>query len=53
MNTMTSAKLALALGGALLIGVGIKTDSSALRLSGIALLLIAFALRFVRKDTPE
>ncbi len=46
MGLFTSAKLALALIAAILLGWGIRNDDSALRWAGMAFLLIALALRF-------
>jgi len=53
MTPLTTAKIALALAGAILLGLGIRTDSSPLRVAGIGVLAAAFALRFVRKDRSE
>ncbi len=45
---ITTAKLALALIAISLFGWGIKTESNGLRLAGIAFLVAALALRFIR-----
>ena len=50
MTPLTTAKLALAVTAAILLGLGIRTDSSSLRWAGIGFLVAAFALRFLRKD---
>jgi len=50
---LTAAKVALFIIAAILIGFGIRADSSALRITGIGFLVAAFALRFVKKDLPE
>jgi uncharacterized membrane protein len=46
MTPMTSAKMALMLIAAVLLGWGIRTDDAALRWAGIGFLFIALVLRF-------
>ncbi len=41
-------KLALALGGIALFGIGIRVDQFALRWAGIGLVAVAWVLRFAR-----
>jgi hypothetical protein len=53
MTPLTTVKMALAMVAAILLGMGIRTDSSPLRVAGIAFLVVAFGLRFVRKDRSE
>lgn len=53
MSPFTSAKLALALIAAILLGWGIRTDNSALRWAGMGFLLIALILRFVKSGKRE
>ncbi|MDP9200873.1 MAG: hypothetical protein M3P26_02920 [Gemmatimonadota bacterium] len=48
MSPFTTAKLALMLVAAVLLGWGIRTDDSALRWAGIAFLFIALVLRFFK-----
>lgn len=48
MTPLTSARLALALVAAILLGWGIRTDNSAIRLAGIGFLVAALAMRFVK-----
>lgn len=48
MTPFTSAKLALALIAAILLGWGIRSDDSALRWAGIGFLFIALILRFIK-----
>jgi hypothetical protein len=53
MSPFTSAKLALALIAAILLGWGIRTDNSALRWAGMGFLLIALILRFFKPGKRE
>ncbi len=53
MSPFTSAKLALALIAAILLGWGIRTDNSALRWAGMGFLLIALILRFFKPRKRE
>jgi hypothetical protein len=45
----TTAKLALMLIAAILLGWGIRSDDAALRWAGIAFLFIALILRFIKR----
>jgi hypothetical protein len=47
MSPLTVAKLALAGGGVLVFGYGIRVDSPGIRWVGIAMLGCAFLLRFI------
>jgi hypothetical protein len=49
MTPMTSAKMALMLIAAILLGWGIRTDDSALRWAGIGFLFLALVLRFFKR----
>lgn len=51
MKPATIAKLALAGGGLLVFGIGIRFDNMAMRWTGVALVIVAWLLRFV-KDPP-
>ena len=51
MKPATIAKLALAGGGLLVFGIGIRFENIAMRWTGVALVAVAWLLRFV-KDTP-
>ena len=51
MKPATIAKLALAGGGLLVFGIGIRFDNMAMRWTGVALVIVAWLLRFV-KDRP-
>lgn len=53
MTPLTAAKVALFIIAAILIGAGIRADSSALRITGIGFLVAAFALRFLKRDSPQ
>lgn len=53
MTPLTAVKVALFVVAAILIGFGIRADSSVLRLTGIGFLVGAFALRFLKKDAAE
>lgn len=48
MTTRTRIKLALVLSGLLVFGAGIRTDSVQLRWAGIALVFVAFVMRFMK-----
>lgn len=50
MNPFLTAKLALMLVAAVLLGWGIRTDDSALRWAGIGFLFIALILRFFKPN---
>ena len=51
MKSATIAKLALAGAGALVFGIGIRFENMAMRWTGVALVVVAWLLRFV-KDPP-
>jgi hypothetical protein len=51
MSALTRAKLALALMGLVLFGAGARLDDARLRWAGIALVAVAWVLRFVRTGT--
>ena len=48
MNSTTIAKVALAIIAIVLIGYGMRVDSPTLRWVGIAFLVAAFAVRFIK-----
>ena len=48
MSSTTIAKIALAIVALILIGYGMRVDSPTLRWVGIAFLVAAFALRFIK-----
>jgi hypothetical protein len=52
MSPFLTAKLALMLVAAILLGWGIRTDDSALRWAGIGFLFIALILRFFKPNKP-
>ena len=52
MNGVSKAKIALFIIAAILIGAGIRSDSETLRWAGIAFLVAAFLLRFVKRSAP-
>ena len=49
MTPLTSAKMALMLIAAILLGWGVRTDDAALRWAGIGFLFMALVLRFFRR----
>ena len=51
MKSATIAKLALAGGGLLVFGIGIRFENMAMRWTGVALVVVAWLLRFA-KDPP-
>ena len=51
-QALTGAKLAFALVGVVVWAVGARSDDSTVRLIGIAFLVAAFLLRFVRRREP-
>jgi hypothetical protein len=53
MTPMTSAKMALMLIAAILLGWGIRTDDSALRWAGIGFLFLALVLRFFKRGASK
>ncbi|MCU0648226.1 MAG: hypothetical protein MUF00_09545 [Gemmatimonadaceae bacterium] len=46
---MTIAKLAVGLAAVIVWGFGVRTEDSRIRWAGIALLVVALALRFVKR----
>ena len=50
---ITTAKIALFIVGAVIIGAGMRADNPTLRWIGIGFLVVAFLLRFLKKDVPE
>jgi len=52
-SPFTTAKLALMLVAAVLLGWGIRTDDAALRWAGIGFLFIALILRFFKPRNPR
>ena len=48
MSSTTIAKIALAIVALILVGYGMRVDSPTLRWVGIAFLVAAFALRFIK-----
>ncbi|MGQ0539209.1 MAG: hypothetical protein ACT4R6_09710 [Gemmatimonadaceae bacterium] len=54
MTTITKAKLALTGVAVVVFGIGVRLDDARYRYAAIALVAIAWALRFVRaKPTPD
>lgn len=54
MSALTRAKIALALAGLVLFGVGVRLELTALRWTGLAIVVAAWLLRFVRpRNTDE
>ncbi len=53
MRPLTTAKLALTLAAAVLFGLGIRSDSPALRWAAIAFLVIAVLLRFFDRHREQ
>lgn len=53
MSTLTKAKLALTIMGLILFAAGVRLDDTRLRTIAIALVAVAWALRFVKgRGTP-
>lgn len=52
-SSLTAAKLVTALVGIGLFGTGIRWDEPALRWAGIAMVALAWMLRFARRRTPD
>jgi hypothetical protein len=50
MTSLTRLKLLLALGGLILFGGGLRLDLAWLRWAGVAVVAVAWALRFSRQD---
>ena len=53
MDRVTLAKVACALVGVAIFAFGVRTENPVFRWVGIAFVVIAFLLRFVKKRTPE
>ena len=53
MERVTVVKIACALAGVGVFAYGVRTEDSVVRWVGIALVIVAFLLRFVKKRTPE
>ncbi len=53
MTSRTVIKLTLALGGLVLFGAGIRFNADALRWTGIALVAVAWLLRFWKAPAKE
>ena len=53
MTTLTKTKLALALVGVVLFGAGVRFEMSELRWAGIAVVGVAWVLRFARRGSEE
>ena len=53
MTPITAAKLALALMAAILFAYGVRSEDSVVRWVGIAFVIVAFLLRFLKKRAPD
>ena len=53
MDRVIVLKLACALIGLAVFGYGVRYDDNTIRWVGIALVVVAFLLRFVKKPPPE
>ena len=53
MDRITVGKIALALAGVGIFAYGIRSEDNTMRWVGIACVVVAFLLRFVKKRTPE
>ena len=53
MSTLTRVKIALALTGLVLFGVGVRLEYRALRWAGLAFVAVAWLSRFARPRKPE
>ena len=53
MDRIVVLKIACALAGLGVFAYGVRTDDSTVRWVGIALVIVAFALRFVKKKVVE
>ena len=53
MDRITVAKVALALAGVGIFAYGIRAEDTIMRWVGIACVVVAFLLRFVKKRAPE
>jgi hypothetical protein len=52
-NRITVLKIACALAGAGIFAYGVRSDDTVVRWVGIAFVVAAFLLRFVKKRTPD
>ena len=53
MDRVTVIKIACALAGVGIFAWGVRSEEAVIRWVGIALVVVAFLLRFVRKHIPE
>lgn len=53
MSNLNKVKLAFALMGVILFGGGVRYESSELRWGGIGMVVVAWALRFVKEGKGE
>ena len=53
MDRVTVAKVAFALAGIGIFAYGVRAEDSVVRWVGIAFVVAAFLMRFVKKRTPE
>lgn len=53
MDRVMIVKIACALVGLLVFAYGVRADDSVVRWVGIALVIVAFLLRFMKKRVPE
>ena len=53
MDRVTLAKVACALVGVAIFAFGVRSENAVFRWVGIAFVVIAFVLRFVKKRTPD
>ena len=53
MDRITVIKIACALAGVGIFAWGVRSEENVIRWVGIAFVIVAFLLRFVKKHTPE
>ena len=53
MERVTVLKIACALAGVGIFAYGVRSEDNVVRWVGIALVIVAFLLRFVKKRTPD
>ena len=53
MDRITVIKIACALAGVGIFAWGVRSEETVIRWVGIAFVIVAFLLRFVKKQTPE
>lgn len=53
MSTVTRVKIALALAGLILFGAGVRLERTELRWAGLAVVIAAWLLRFVRPRNAD